>query len=40
MVLQWAYDAGCQAVGENKVQELVDKHHHIKKDGAYDDLQR
>lgn len=39
VVIQWAYEAGCQAVGENKVQELVDKSHYIKADGAYEDLQ-
>ena len=38
-VVEIAYAAGYKQVGENKVQELVDKHEFIKREGAYEDLE-
>ena len=38
-VVEIAYDAGYKQVGENKVQELVDKHEFLKQKGAYEDLE-
>lgn len=38
-VIEMAYAAGYKQVGENKVQELVDKHEFLKKQGAYEDLE-
>ena len=38
VVVELAYEAGYKQVGENKVQELVDKHESLKQDGAYEDL--
>lgn len=37
-VVELAYAAGYKLVGENKVQELVDKHEFLKQNGAYEDL--
>lgn len=38
-VVEIAYEAGYKQVGENKVQELVDKHEFLKHNGAYEDLE-
>ena len=38
-VVEIAYEAGYKQVGENKVQELADKHEFLKKNGAYEDLE-
>ncbi|MDO5667016.1 MAG: YggS family pyridoxal phosphate-dependent enzyme [Alcaligenaceae bacterium] len=38
-VIELAYACGYKQVGENKVQELVDKHEALKRDGAYEDLE-
>ena len=37
-VIELAYACGYKQVGENKVQELVDKHEALKAEGAYEDL--
>ncbi|NLJ50571.1 MAG: YggS family pyridoxal phosphate-dependent enzyme [Alcaligenaceae bacterium] len=38
-VIELAYACGYKQVGENKVQELVDKHEVLKQDNAYNDLE-
>lgn len=38
-VIELAYAYGYKQVGENKVQELVDKHEALKRGGAYEDLE-